>query len=115
MSEKGLHYADLNADAKETALKSFIDYYIDQYEKDSLEILGSKVDNGIMGTINSILNLNSFMGHGDLAAESYRLSKSLYEKILNQLTTVYYQEDGEPVKDWEQSWENQEVKLPSED
>ncbi|WP_373841595.1 DUF3368 domain-containing protein [Limosilactobacillus sp.] len=115
MSEQGVHYTDLDADAKETALKSFISYYINQYQQNNLEILGSKVDNGVMSTINEILNLNKFMGHTELIAESYRLSKPCYEKLLNELTDVLYQEDGEPVSGWEKNWEEQEIKLPNED
>lgn len=115
MSEEGLHYADLSAEAKETALKSFINYYIKQYRRESLEILGAKVSNGIMGTINEVLNLNKFMDHSALVAESYRLSKGAYVKILEQLTNVLFREDGEPVLDWETAWEDQEEQLPSED
>ena len=113
MSE--LHYAELSTTAKETALKSFINYYVDQYCKESLEILGAKVDNGPMGTINEVLRLNAFMDHGELVAESYRLSKSAYEEILDQLTDVLYHDDGEPVVGWENAWEKQEEQLPSED
>lgn len=115
VSEQGLHYGELSADAKETALKSFINYYVDQYRNENLEILGSKVSNGVMGTINEVLHLNGFMGHNELAAESYRLSKPAYEKILGQLDNVLYQDDGEPMTDWDDSWENQEEQLPHED
>lgn len=115
VSEEGLHYSDLSAEAKEHALKSFIDYYIKQYRRDSLEILGAKVSNGAMGTINEILNLNKFMDHSSLAAESYRLSKSAYVEIMKQLTDVLYHEDGEPVVAWDVAWEDQEEQLPSED
>lgn len=68
-----------------------------------------------MGTINEILNLNSFMDHSSLVAESYRLSKSAYVEIMKQLTDVLYHEDGEPVLDWDVAWEDQEEQLPSED
>ena len=111
MSEEGLHYSDLSAEAKEHALMSFINYYIKQYRRDSLEILGAKVSNGAMGTINEILN----MDHSSLVAESYRLSKSAYVEIMKQLTDVLYHEDGEPVLDWDVAWEDQEEQLPSED
>ncbi|MCX2186260.1 MULTISPECIES: DUF3368 domain-containing protein [Limosilactobacillus] len=115
MSEERLHYSDLSAPAQEHALKSFINYYVKQYRQGSLEILGAKVSNGVMGTINEILNLNKFMDHSELVAESYRLSKSTYVEIMKQLTNVLYQQDGEPVVDWDVAWENQEEQLPSED
>lgn len=115
VSEERLHYSGLSAPAQEHALKSFINYYVKQYRQGSLEILGAKVSNGVMGTINEILNLNKFMGHSELVAESYRLSKSAYVEIMKQLTNVLYQQDGEPVVDWDVAWENQEEQLPSED
>lgn len=115
MSEERLHYSGLSAPAQEHALKSFINYYVKQYRQGSLEILGAKVSNGVMGTINEILNLNKFMDHSELVAESYRLSKSAYVEIMKQLTNVLYQQDGEPVVDWDVAWENQEEQLPSED
>lgn len=115
MSEERLHYSDLSAPAQEHALKSFINYYVKQYRQGSLEILGAKVSNGVMGTINEILNLNKFMDYSELVAESYRLSKSAYVEIMKQLTNVLYQQDGEPVVDWDVAWENQEEQLPSED
>lgn len=115
VSEEGLHYSDLSAPAQEHALKSFINYYVKQYRQGSLEILGAKVSNGVMGTINEILNLNKFMDYSELVAESYRLSKSAYVEIMKQLTNVFYQQDGEPVVDWDVAWENQEEQLPSED
>lgn len=96
-------------------MKSFINYYIKQYRRDSLEILSAKVSNGAMGTINEILNLNKFMDHSALVAESYRLSKNSYVEIMEQLTDVLYHEDGEPVVDWDVAWEDQEEQLPSED
>ncbi len=96
-------------------MKSFINYYIKQYRRDSLEILSAKVSNGAMGTINEILNLNKFMDHSALVAESYRLSKNSYVEIMEQLNDVLYHEDGEPVVDWDVAWEDQEEQLPSED
>lgn len=115
MSEQGLHYDDLSADAKGNALKSFINYYVDQYRNGSLEILGSKVDNGPMGTINEMLHLNAFMGHGELVNVSYQFSKPAYVEILEQLKDVLYRDDGTPVVNWEDAWEKQEEQLPSED
>lgn len=115
VSEEGLRYSDLSATAQEHALKSFINYYVKQYRQGNLEILGAKVSNGVMGTINETLNLNKFMDHSALVAESYRLSKSAYVEIMKQLTDVRYQEDGEPVVDWDAAWEKQEEQLPSED
>lgn len=115
VSEQGLHFNDLSAEAKETAIKSFVSYYVEQYRQNNLEILGAKVSNQIMGTINEVLHLNKFMDRSDLEKESYRLSKPSYEELLEQLTTVSYQEDGTPVNDWEDSWEKQEEELPSED
>ena len=115
VSEEGLHYSDLSAEAQEHALKSFINYYIKQYRQGSLEIMGAKVSNGVMATINETLNLNKFMDHSELVAESYRLSKSAYVEIMKQLTDVLYQEDGETVVNWEVAWEDQEEQLPSED
>lgn len=96
-------------------MKSFINYYIKQYRRDSLEILSAKVSNGAMGTINEILNLNKFMDHSALVAESYHLSKNSYVEIMEQLNDVLYHEDGEPVVDWDVAWEDQEEQLPSED
>lgn len=115
MSEEGLRYSDLSATAQEHALKSFINYYVKQYRQGNLEIMGAKVSNEVMGTINETLNLNKFMDHSALVAESYRLSKSAYVEIMKQLTDVRYQEDGEPVVDWDTAWEKQEEQLPSED
>lgn len=115
MSTKGLHYSDLSSEAQETALRSFIKFYVHQYMNDSLEILGAHVSNGIMATINQILRENSFMGPAELTALSYRLSKPAYVEILTQLTDVSFNPDGAPVVDWALSWEEKEEKLPEED
>ena len=88
MSTEGKSYQDLSADAQATALKSFIAFYVDQYKRESLEILGSEVDNGLISSINEILDQNSFMGRGELVAESLRLSKPYYEEILAKLPAI---------------------------
>lgn len=108
-------FNDLTGEAKETALKSFIGFYVDQYEKGSLEILSSKVSNEVMSSINEILNQNNFMGHSELVNESLRLCKPYYEGILEKLTAVKFADDGEPVEKWAKAWEDQEEKLPTED
>lgn len=115
MSTEGKSYAELGLDAQATALKSFIAFYVDQYKHESLEILGSKIDNGLLSSINEILNQNNFMGRNELAAESLRLSKPYYEEILTKLTDIKFMDDGEPVTDWLTAWENQEEELPRED
>ncbi len=115
MSTEGKSYQDLSADAQATALKSFIAFYVDQYKRESLEILGSEVDNGLISSINEILDQNSFMGRGELAAESLRLSKPYYEEILAKLPAIKFIDDGEPVEDWQTAWESQEEELPTED
>lgn len=110
-----MSYVELNDDAKETAMRSFIDFYVHQYSNNSLEILGAHVSNEIMSTINQILQENNFLGHSELVDLSYKLSKPAYEKILEELTDVKFDEDGEPVVAWEQAWENKEESLPEED
>lgn len=114
MSE-GKSFSELNEEAQETALKSFISFYVNQYKKGSLEILSSKVSNEVLSSINEILNQNNFMGPAELAAESLRLSKPYYEEILTKLTSLKFTDDGEPVEAWENSWEDQEETLPTED
>lgn len=115
VSTEGKSYQELSADAQVTALKSFIAFYVDQYKRESLEILGAKVDNGLISSINEILDQNSFMGRAELAAESFRLSKPYYEEILTKLPAIKFTDDGEPVKDWQAAWESQEEELPTED
>lgn len=115
MSTKGLRYSELNSEAQETALRSFIKFYVHQYLDDSLEILGAHVSNGVMATINQILRENSFMGPAELNTLSYRLSKAAYVEILNQLDDVFFNPDGAPVVDWKLAWEEKEEKLPEED
>lgn len=108
-------YAELSAPAQETALKSFVSFYVSQYQKGSLEILGAKVSNEVMSSINEILNLNKFMGHDELVTNSLHLLKPSYEQILSKLSNVYFTEEGEPVTDWATAWEEQEEALPTED
>lgn len=115
MTTTGLSYGELKVDAKETALNSFINFYVDQYEKGSLEILSSHVSNEVMSTINEVLRENNFMGHRELVDVSYRLSKPAYQEILTQLVGVKFLEDGEPVVDWKIAWQEKEEKLPEED
>lgn len=108
-------YSELSGDVKENALRSFIGFYVNQYEAGSLEILSSKVSNEVMSSINEILNQNNFMGHGELVNESLRLCKPYYEAILNKLTDTEFDDDGEPVVAWPDAWEDQEEQLPTED
>ena len=115
MATTGLSYSELSEDAKEVALNSFINFYVDQYRKGSLEILSSQVSNELMATINQILRDNDFMGHQELVNVSTRLSKPAYQKILTALLNVKFQEDGEPVIDWMKAWEQKEERLPEED
>ena len=115
MATTGLSYSELSEDAKEVALYSFINFYVDQYRRGSLEILSSQVSNELMATINQILRDNDFMGHQELVNVSTRLSKPAYQKILTALLNVKFQEDGEPVIDWMKAWEQKEEQLPEED
>ena len=108
-------YNELSTEAKETALNSFVNFYVSQYNKESLEILGSHVENGLIATINQILRDNQFMGHSKLVEISIRLSKPVYQEILSQLTNVKFQKDGEPVVDWLTAWKEKEEQLPEED
>lgn len=110
-----LNYAALSGEAKETALRSFINFYVHQFASNSLEILGAHVSNGVMATINEILHQYSFMGHNELVEISEKLCESSYEKLLEELTDVKFSEDGEPVVAWEQAWEDKEEQLPEED
>ena len=109
MATTGLSYSELSDDAKEVALNSFINFYVDQYHRGSLEILSSQVSNELMATINQILRDNAFMGHQEL------VNVSTYQKILTALTNVKFHEDGEPVVDWMKAWEQKEEQLPEED
>lgn len=115
MSTEGKSYSELDETAQETALKSFIAFYVNQYKRGSLEILSSKVSNEVLSSINEILNQNNFMGPSELAAESLRLSKPYYEQILNKLSDLKFMADGEPVEEWTTAWEDQEEALPTED
>ena len=72
MATTGLSYSELSEDAKEVALNSFINFYVDQYRRGSLEILSSQVSNELMATINQILRDNAFMGHQELVNVSTR-------------------------------------------
>lgn len=93
MATTGLSYSELSEDAKEVALNSFINFYVDQYHRGSLEILSSQVSNELMATINQILCDNAFMGHQELVNVSTRLSKPAYQKILTALTNVKFHEE----------------------
>ena len=104
MATTGLSYSELSEDAKEVALNSFINFYVDQYRRGSLEILSSQ-----------ILRDNAFMGHQELVNVSTRLSKPAYQKILAALPNVKFHEDGEPVVDGMKAWERKEEQLPEED
>ncbi|MBC8743343.1 DUF3368 domain-containing protein [Lactobacillus sp. Marseille-P7033] len=115
MTTSGLSYSELSEDAKQNALNSFIDFYVSQYSKGSLEILGSRVSNELIATINQVLRDNQFMDHHELTEVSTRLSKPTYQEILADLTDVKYQEDGEPVVDWMTAWSEKEEQLPEED
>ena len=115
MAATGLSYSELSDDAKEVALNSFINFYVDQYQRGSLEILSSEVSNELMAAINQILRDNAFMGHQELVNVSTQLSKSAYQKILTALPNVKFQENGEPVVDWIKAWEQKEEQLPEED
>lgn len=116
MSEKGLTYSQLkNATAKENALQNFISFYIDQYQHNSLEILGAEVSNQVMSTINESLHQNLYRPHDELLATSERLSKPAYEEILSQLSNIQFDEDGEPVVPLVTMWQEKEEQLPSED
>ena len=81
MATTGLSYSELSTDAKEVALNSFINFYVDQYRKGSLEILSSQVSNELMATINQILRDNDFMGLQELVNVRPRLIKPAYQKI----------------------------------
>ncbi len=107
MATTGLSYSELSEDAKEVALNSFINFYVDQYRRGSLEILSSQVSNELID--------NAFMGHQELVNVSTRLSKPAYQKILAALPNVKFHEDGEPVVDWMKAWERKEEQLPEED
>lgn len=116
LAEEGLSYSKLNSDAaKEAALQSFISFYVDQYRRNNLEILGAEVSNQVMSTINTILHDNLYMAHEELVATSERLSKPAYEEILNELTDLKFDAEGEPVVPFHQLWQQQEEALPTED
>lgn len=115
MKTIGLAYTELSPAAKEVAIKSFIAFYVHQYQQKSLGILGAKVSNQLLSTINEILRTNDFLDPDELAAVSYRLNKPAYQQILTQLTETKYQVNGEPLVDWQTAWQVQEEQLPHED
>lgn len=116
MAEVGLRYTELdNEEAKEAALKNFIDFYIHQYRNNSLEIMGAKASNQVMGTINQILNENAYRGHEELAKISEQLCKGAYEEILSEITDFKFDQEGQPVVPLEKVWQNEEESLPTED
>lgn len=116
MSEKGLNYAQLkNDEARENALQNFIAFYIDQYRHNSLEIISAKASNQVMSTINEILHQNLYRPHDELLETSERLSKAAYEEILNELSNLQFDQDGEPLVPFETIWQTEEEQLPSED
>lgn len=95
MAEVGLRYDELdNQAAKEAALKAFIAFYIHQYRLKSLEIMGAKASNEVMGTINHVLKENSYHGAEELAEISERLCKPAYEEVLSELTDVKFNQEG---------------------
>lgn len=109
-------YSKLNSnDAKKNALQAFISFYVDQYRRNNLEILGAKVSNKVMSTINAILHDNLYMAHDELVATSERLSKPAYEEILNELTDLKFDASGEPATPFHQLWQQEEESLPTED
>ena len=115
MSDKALAFSDLSDSAKDTAIKQFIPYYIDQFQHDNLEIIASKADNSKMITINQVLIENKFMDSRNLASVSYKMSKSLYADVLNSLKDQHFDESGQPGVDWSTLWSQDEHKLPQED
>lgn len=116
MAEVGLRYDELtNSAAKEAALKTFIKFYIHQYELNSLEIMGAKASNEVMGTINHVLKDNAYRGQDELAKISEELCKSAYEEVLSELTDVKFNQEGQPIVPLEKMWQKEEESLPTED
>lgn len=116
MAEVGLRYDELDNDAaKEAALKSFITFYIHQYRQNSLEIIGAKASNEVMGTINYVLNENSYRGNAELAEISERLCKGAYQEILSEITDFKFNQLGQPIVPFEKAWQEEEESLPTED
>lgn len=116
LAEEGLSYSKLNSDAaKEAALKAFISFYVDQYRHNNLEILGAEVSNEVMSTINDVLHNNLYMAHDELVATSEWLSKSAYEEILDELTDLKFNAQGQPVVPFHELWQEREEALPTED
>ncbi|MBB1063367.1 DUF3368 domain-containing protein [Limosilactobacillus fastidiosus] len=116
MAQVGLRYDELdNHAAKEAALKAFIAFYIHQYQLKSLEIMGAKASNKVMGTINHVLKENAYHGEEELAEISERLCKSAYEEVLSELTDVKFDQEGGPIVPLEKMWQNEEENLPTED
>ncbi|MDU1504902.1 MAG: DUF3368 domain-containing protein [Limosilactobacillus vaginalis] len=116
MAEVGLRYDELdNQVAKEAALKAFIAFYIHQYRLKSLEIMGAKASNEVMGTINHVLKENSYHGAEELAEISERLCKPAYEEVLSELTDVKFNQEGQPIVPLEKLWQKEEEQLPKED
>lgn len=116
MAEVGLRYDELDNQAtKEAALKTFIAFYIHQYRLKSLEIMGAKASNEVMGTINHVLKENSYHGTEELAEISERLCKPAYEEVLSELTDVKFNQEGQPIVPLEKLWQKEEQQLPKED
>lgn len=116
MSELGLRYDELdNQAAKEAALKTFIAFYIHQYRLQSLEVMGAKASNEVMGTINHVLKENAYRGDKELVELSERLCKGAYEEILSELTDLKFNNEGQPIVPLEKLWQNEEESLPTED
>jgi hypothetical protein len=116
LSELGLRYDELdNQAAKEAALKTFITFYIHQYRLQSLEVMGAKASNEVMGTINHVLKENAYRGDKKLVELSERLCKGAYEEILSELTDLKFNNEGQPIVPLEKLWQNEEESLPTED
>ena len=77
--------------------------------------MGAKASNEVMGTINHVLQENSYHGAEELAEISERLCKPAYEEVLSELTDVKFNQEGQPIVPLEKLWQKEEQQLPKED
>lgn len=81
-------FDQLNADAKDKALQTFVPFYLALYRKDNLELI-AKADDGEMADVNNYLFDNKSFSTDQLINGVIANRKDALEAILNTLDQTY--------------------------
>lgn len=115
MSENAFGFNDLTNEAQDTALASFAKHYVRQYKQDNLEIIDALAnDDEAVAMINQFLEENQYLTIDKLAELSLAMVKPSYVTILSDLN-AQFDENGEPIEDWDVWMREEHAQLPRED